>query len=111
MNKAIIKIYNIVSRDQSKFVYLLIAICICVSFVYGLFVYRTIEYTIAIRDNETKIADLGSLVGELDTQYITKSSKITPELAKEYGLYETKVSAYINRTTSLGSVARARLEL
>jgi len=57
------------------------------------------------------MASLAGTVQRLDSEYLELSSKVTPDNLKAYGFSQGQVSAYISRTSSLGSVALRGHEL
>jgi hypothetical protein len=85
--------------------YMFIGACVISLFVYGINLYLTISRTITLQKIEKQISSIGNSVQDLDTKYISLSSSITKDMAKDYGLYEIPVSAYINRDVSLGRIA------
>jgi len=82
-----------------------IGACLLSVFIYGMNLYSVIQQTVSLQKIEKDIVALKSSVQDLDTKYISLSSSITSEMAKNFGLHEAPVTAYINRTVSLGRVA------
>ena len=105
MTKAIAHTYSITREYQAFLTYTLVGFCLLSALIYGINLYSVITHTVALQKIEKQIATVLSSVQILDAKYISLSSGITKEMAKNYGLRETGVSAYINRTVSLGRVA------
>ncbi|MEK7501489.1 MAG: hypothetical protein AAB629_01035 [Patescibacteria group bacterium] len=92
------------TREYQVFLtYTLIGFCLLSALVYGINLYSVITHTVALQKAEKQIIGIESSVQSLDAKYISLSSKITREMAKDYGLRETEVSVYINRDILLGS--------
>lgn len=106
--KTIAKTYSFSKEYSAKITKLVLLGCLVAVFIYGINLYMTVSRTVAIRSLEAEISKIDETVKQLDGQFIALSSKITPELAGRYGLSETEVSAYINKTTSLGVVISQR---
>ena len=111
MTKAIAKTYNI-TRDYGAYMTkALIAGCLIMAFLYALNTYSMISRTVAAQKVESQTATLQNSVEQLDAEYITLSNKITPDIEDQYGLEQSDVSAYIQRTRSLGSANAVATEL
>lgn len=89
----------------------LLGASIALVIAYAASVYAVISHTVAIQKIQAAAVALGSTVDNLDSQYLQLSSSVTPESLSTYGFTQGKVSAYISRTPSLGSVARGGHEL
>lgn len=105
MTKVITQTYSIAREYQALLTYTLIGFCFLLALVYGMNLYSVITHTVALQKIEKRIATIEQSVQILDAKYISLSSGITKEMAKNYGLRETGVSVYINRTVSLSQVA------
>ncbi len=105
MTKVIAQTYSITREYQIFLTYAVIGFCLISALVYGMNLYSVIAHTVALQKVEKQIIGIESSIQTLDAEYISLSSGITKEMAESYGLRETEVSAYINRTVSLGSVA------
>lgn len=83
---------------------ILLAFSVFMAIVYAFNMYSTIKYTLAAENIEKAATSLEASVQDLDTKYIELSNKISPEMAKKYGLHQGEVTAYISKPTSLGRV-------
>jgi hypothetical protein len=102
MTKVITRTYSLTKEYQSLLIGTLFIGCIVSAVLYAFNIYSIVTKTVAVGKIEAQTASVEKTVQVLDTQYILLSNKITPEMAKSYGLHEGVVSAYIPRTTSLG---------
>lgn len=105
MTKIIAQTYSITREHQIFITYSVIGLCLLFALAYGVNLYLVITRTVALQKVEKQITSIEASVRNLDSEYISLSSKITKEMAKSYGFREIEVSAYINRNISLGSVA------
>lgn len=111
MTKVIAITYTKAREYQAFLNYSLIGFCLLSALIYGMNLYSVITHTVALQKVEKQIATVENSVQTLDAKYIQLSSQVTKEMAKNYGLHEAPVSAYINRNVSLGSVAIRTSEL
>ncbi len=102
MTKIIAKTYNLADENRQRITYALLIACAAMFVFYGMNLYATVSRTVALEKLSAQTKTVEDSVRTLDTQYIALSSKITPEAAKEFGLKEVAVSAFIDRTTTLG---------
>ena len=79
--------------------------------LYALNMYSIISETVAMQKIEVQTMALEGSMDKLDAQYMAISNKITPDIAKEYGLEQGNVSTYIPRTRSIGSANGVATEL
>ena len=105
MTRAITYTYSITREYQAYLTYALFGACLFMALIYSVNLYATISQTVALQKIEFQITFKENSVRGLDVKYISLSSNITPEMAKNYGLRETLVTTYINRNTSLGRIA------
>ena len=111
MTKAIAQTYT-TSREYSREINTaLIAACSFLLMLYAVNVYRVISRTVALESVDKQTASLTTSVDSLDSQYLALTSKISPDALADYGLKQGQVSAFISRTTPLGSVASRDHEL
>jgi hypothetical protein len=103
MTKAITKTYSFTKEYSAVMTQIVMAGAIFMAILYAINVYSIVSRTVAMKDIESKAAKLQSSVQDLDAQYISLTNKITPDMARHYGLEESQVTAYIPRTPSLGS--------
>lgn len=89
-------------ENRQKITYALMAVCALLLVFYGLNIYATISRTVALEKVSTETKVVEDSLRTLDAQYIALSGKITPEMAKSYGLKEVPVYAFINRSATLG---------
>ena len=111
MTKAIINTYNVANEYRRHFTYALIAGCILMIAIYLFNVYKVIASTVAFQNTQNQAVALETKVEGLDSQYLDLSSQITPDTLALHGFKPGKVSAYIPRNASLGSVAIGGHEL
>ncbi|MEA2715519.1 MAG: hypothetical protein QOG91_547 [Candidatus Parcubacteria bacterium] len=111
MIKAISQTYRFAQEYRRQITCVLVIACAVFAYVYAVNIYRVISHTVALEKIEKEAASLSGAVGLLDSEYLDLSSKITPDNLKAYGFSEGQVSAYISRTSSLGSVALRGHEL
>lgn len=111
MTKTIAKTYSAAREYKAHLATVLFVGCLIMAAIYALNTYSIISKTVAAQKIEAQTAALQSSVQNLDAQYITLSNKITPDIAKDYGLRQSAVSAYIPRTRSLGSAHIVKSEL
>ena len=111
MTKALAKTYNITNDYRTHFTYFLIGGCILMVAIYIFNVYKVITTTVAIQKIQNQSVILESNVESLDSKYLELSSQITPDTLSAHGFVAGKVSAYISRNASLGSVAIGGHEL
>lgn len=105
MTKAIASTYNKVHSYRTQISYILVMGCFIMVAIYAFNVYRVISNTVALQGVESQSVILEGNVEELDSKYLELSSQITPDTLSAHGFMPGKVSAYISRTASLGSVA------
>ena len=111
MTKVLAQTYSAAHEYQRQITSVLISICAFLVILYAFNVYSVISHTVALESVQKQTAALSSSVDSLDSQYLTLSSKASPDTLKEYGFMQGQVSAFISRTTSLGSVATRAHEL
>ena len=111
MTQAIASTYDTAKAYRKEVTYALIGVCVFMVGIYMFNVYRMISNTVAMEKIVTQTTELQSKVQALDGQYLQLSGKITPDTLKTRGFVQGKVSAYIPRNASLGSVARVAHEL
>jgi hypothetical protein len=105
MTKAIAQTYKTTHEYSREINAALIAACALFLMIYSLNVYRVVSRTVALKSVENQTATLTTAVDGLDSQYLQLTSKLSPDTLHDYGLSQGQVSAFISRTTSLGSVA------
>ncbi len=111
MTKAIAQTYTVVEMYSRQINTALIFICVFTLFLYAMNVYHVISRTVALESIQGQTADLTASVDKLDGQYLEMASKISPDALQTYGFKQGQVSAFISRTTPLGSVATRGHEL
>ena len=111
MTKTIVNTYNIANEYRHHFTYVLIFGCILMVGVYVFNVYRVIANTVSLQAVKARSVAMESSVQSLDGKFLELSSQITPDTLAEHGFKAGKVSAYIPRNASLGSVAIGGHEL
>ena len=85
--------------------------CVFLVGIYVYNVYRVIVNTVALQNVQAQSLVMESSVQKLDSNYLELSSQITPDTLAKHGFTAGKVSAYIPRNASLGSVAIGGHEL
>ena len=111
MTKAIAFTYNVTQTYQSYIIKAVLISCGFLLTLYALNVYAVISHTVAVESLEKQSAALSTSVDSLDAKYLELSSKATPDALADYGYIQGQVSAFISRTTSLGSLATRAHEL
>jgi len=111
MTKAITHTYSFVHEYRRQITLTLIATCAVLVLIYAFNLYRVISHTITLQQITAQESTLSTSIQTLDTQYQAVSGKITPDTLRTYGFGQGKISAFISRTASLGSVALAGHEL
>ena len=111
MTKAIVDTIKVTHSYRTQMTYVLIAGCFLMIAVYVFNVFRVISSTVALQNVQNQTAALESNVENLDTKYLELSSQITPDTLVTHGFSAGKVSNYISRNVSLGSVATGGHEL
>ncbi len=79
--------------------------------LYAFNVYRVIANTVSLQKIQAQSVAIESTVQGLDSSYLKLSSQITPDTLSQHGFATGKVSAYIPRNATLGSVAIGGHEL
>ncbi len=102
MKKTITSIYGPIHEYRSNIVHTLLFGSLFLAVFYAFNIYSIVSHTVAIEKIESRVTTLQSSVQKLEAQYISLSNKITPEMINHFGLHESKVSAYIERTHVLG---------
>jgi hypothetical protein len=105
MTKALAQTYTAVHAYRVAIMRLLCAACAIATIWYGINVYQAISRTIATEHMVNETSLISNTVNQLGSQYIQLSDDATPSALSKYGMSLGKVSVYIPRTTSLGSVA------
>ncbi|MBU6426995.1 hypothetical protein KGQ27_02020 [Patescibacteria group bacterium] len=105
MTKAIANTVYLTNEYRALIARILTGGCLLAVLVYGLNIYAAISDAVALEKVENETAIVENKVQALDTNYIALSGKITPDMAKSYGLTQTATAEYINRNGAL-SVAR-----
>lgn len=85
--------------------YILLAVCGGIALMYASNLYSVISTTVAIQRIQTESRALTSAVESLDSQYLSLSSQVTPDVLKSYGLKKGEVSFFIPRSNGIGRVA------
>ena len=111
MTKAIAQTYTTIHSYRVVIMRVLCVGCVLSTLWYGLNVYQAISRTIAAEQVSASVSKLSNSVNDLGTQYIKLANQASPSALAAHGMTVTGVSAYIPRTTSLGSVAIAGREL
>ena len=111
MTKVLAQTYRIAETHQRHITLALLAACAFSVLIYALNVYRVISHTVALEAIQKQTTTISSSVDALDTEYLGLSSKASPDTLKDYGFEQGQVSAFISRTTSLGTVASRANEL
>ncbi len=111
MTRAIAQTYSVANDYRAHITASILGLCAFMALLYGVNIFRTISATMAVQRAESQIATLSSVVGNLDSQYMTISRSATPESLKARGLSQGKVSAFISSPATLGSVALSGHEL
>lgn len=83
----------------------LLALSAFLAIMYAANLYSIISDTVALKQIRNQTLSLTTSVEELDSQYLSLASKITPDSLSAYGLATGEVSYFISRTASLGRVA------
>ena len=112
MTKAIAKTYETINEHRLHLTLLFVAACVAMASICAFNVYKVISRTVATQSVRSEIVALQNSVDSLDSEYLSLSSKITPDSAAAYGMTQGQVSQYIVRTVSLGrGVALSGYEL
>ena len=111
MTKALAQTYTTIHTYRVLLMRVLCAGCILAAIWYGVNVYTAISRTIVAEHISTEASILGTSVNELGAQYIQLSHSASPSALSSYGMDLGHVTAYIPRTSSLGSVALSGHEL
>lgn len=111
MTKAIAQTYNVVHSHRIGLTYGLMAGCLLAILMYGLNIYSLVSRSIAIQHVKSEISTVSTAVSVLDSQYLTLSSRVTPEAMKLGGWSQGHVTEYIDKSASLGRVALTGHEL
>jgi hypothetical protein len=90
---------------------ILMAICAFLAIMYAANLYSIISDTVSLKQTKSQTLTLNDSVEQLDTQYLSLSSKITPDTLGSFGLQNGEVSYFIPRTGTLGRVALNGREL
>jgi hypothetical protein len=96
---------------RMKMTQVLMAVCAFLAIMYAANLYSIISDTVALKHLQNQTLALTSSVEELDTEYLSLSSKITPDALNSFGLETGTVSYFISRTGTLGRVALNGREL
>lgn len=102
MTQILTKTYSLAEENRITITKTLLLGSILMILMYAYNMYAVITKTVASQNLDKQVAQLEGSVQKLDSEYINLSNKITPEMAKEYGLEQPAVSAYISRTKSVG---------
>lgn len=102
MTKIIAKTYDLADDNRQRIVCGLLVTCVAALVFYGFNLYATISRTVALEKISAQTKVVEDSIRTLDAEYIALSSRITPDVVKEYGLKEVSISAFIDRTTTLG---------
>lgn len=111
MTKAITQTYTVVHDYRRQITQALLLTCMVMALAYAINLYRVISHSLALQSITREQASLDSSIQALDSQYTSLSNKITPDMLHTYGFDQGKVSAFISRTASLGSVSMVGHEL
>ena len=111
MTQTLVNTYNIANDHRIKLTYTLFVGCFFMIAVYVFNVYKVISSTVVIQKIDSQSVAMESNVQNIDSKYIELSSQITPDVLAGHGFTPGKVSAYIPRNASLGSVAIGGHEL
>jgi cell division protein FtsB len=111
MTKAIAQTYNTANQYTALVTRAFLVVCAFLIALYGFNIYKVVRNTVAMEQIQKQTVEMSAKIDALNSQYLTLSSQITPDNLKEYGLSETKVSVYVSRSASLGSVALRDHEL
>ena len=90
--------YAMFDTKRLKIAYFMMAACLVLATVYAFNVYRLVSHTVALQKLQATSSSLENNVQKLDSEYLTLSSKITPDTIKQHGFKEGEVTAYISRT-------------
>ncbi len=111
MTKALAHTYIIAHEYHRQILGALVAVCGFLLVLYAMNVYSVISHTVALESIQKQTTALATAIDGLDSKYLDLSSKASPDTLKEYGFTQGQISAFISRTTSLGSVASRAHEL
>jgi len=109
MTKAITFTYSVAMEHRLHIIRALMAGCMFLAILYAVNVYAVISRTVALQRLNVESATLGSSVDKLDTQYLALENKVSIDSLSTYGMSQGKVSEYITRSSSQGSVAFRQL--
>ena len=102
MTKVIAKTYSMANEHTAKITKTFLVGCMIMAILYAYNMYKVVVRTVAAQNIESQAASLSASVQSLDARYIALSTKIDPSMAKDYGLHQGEVTAYINRDSSVG---------
>lgn len=111
MTKALAHTYTTVHTYRVIIMRVLCVMCAVATLWYGINVYSAISRTIAAENITKEASALSNTVNQLGSDYIKLSHSASPNALTQYGMKLGQVSAYIPRTTSLGTVALSGHEL
>ncbi|MEI7462881.1 MAG: hypothetical protein WCK03_00625 [Candidatus Taylorbacteria bacterium] len=111
MTKTIVNTINVTNQYRTHLAYTLIGCCMLMIAFYIFNVYRIISSTIALQNVQSQTAILESGVQNLDSKYLELLNQITPDTLVSHGFTPGKVSTYISRNPSIGSIASVVHEL
>lgn len=111
MTKVLALTYSAAHEHQSHIIRGVLIACAFLLALYAANVYAVISRTVALESIQKQTAALSTQVDSLDSQYLQLSSRANPDSLGQYGFTQGQVSAFISRTTSLGSVATRVHEL
>lgn len=111
MTKAIVKTYNIANHYSRNIFYSCLAFIAIFLLSYCFGVYKVITHTVSLQRSESRSNELSLQVQSLDKKYMELASNITPETIAHYGLHEVEVKNFIEKSSSIGRLARSGHEL
>jgi len=111
MTRAAAQTITVTMQYRKEIIRAFLAVCAFLVILYAVNVYSALSDSVALQNAELQIAELSKTVEDLDAQYLTLSSTLTPDKFQEYGLSQGKVSAFITKSASIGRAAFAGNDL
>ena len=111
MTRAIAHTYSKVYEFRRQITTAVIMLCALTALIYAVNLYRVISHTIALQQIEKQAVTLNTNIDTLDGKYLVLSKTITPDTLTSKGFDTGTVTAFISRTTSLGSAVLVGHEL
>lgn len=90
-----------VYKEESRLFYVALFTCLAVFVAYMYFVSASVMHVVMRKEVDSQIAEVGSMVSQLEAEYIEEQHLVSNEIAVQSGYVVADTKIFIDRTPTL----------